>query len=198
MSRMDKNLRTRQRSPIPLRPPAAPMVPDYEFLASLFNMRLMEEISTPPEAYCLDQQLRPQSRETAGQIAALFETEGWCKIEDRKRADGLRVAARQIPLNRADLVTLYDPYRADLVSLCDPLPKSFVTRMIGGIRTMALDLAARLDISAGGGRLTTTLPSAIFKRSHRRRVLGGILSLIDGRPDMPVKVTGAKGRATAN
>jgi hypothetical protein len=187
MSQTDKNLPTSQHSPIPMRPSAAPMVPDYEFLAWLFNMRLMEEISTPPEAYCLDQLLRPQSHETASQIAALFETETWCKIEDRKRANGLRVAARQIPLNRVDLVALYDPGRVDLVPLCDP-PKSFLRRMNEGIRTMALDLAARLDISAGGGHLTTALPSALFKRSLRRKVLGAILSLIDGRPDIPLKL----------
>src|SRR3954471_11609182 len=58
MSQTDKNLRTSQHSPIPMRPPAAPIVPDYEFLALLFNMRLMEEILTPPEAYCLDQLLQ--------------------------------------------------------------------------------------------------------------------------------------------
>jgi hypothetical protein len=139
-----------------MRPPAAPTSPDYEFLAYSFNMRLVEEIATPPDAYCLDRLLKPQSGRSAGQIVSQFETESWCKTEDRKRADGLRAAAR---LNRADLVSLYH------------FPKSFVARMNEGTRKMALDLADRLDISATGGRLTTALPSAIFKRSLRRRLL---------------------------
>lgn len=164
------------RSPIPMRSPAAPTSPDYEFLAYLFNMRLVEEIAAPPDAYCLDRLLKPQSGRSAGQIVVEFETENWCKAEDRKRANGLRAAARQIPLDRADLVSLYH------------LPQSFVTKMNEGTREIALDLAARLDISATGGRLTTALPSAIFKRSLRQRLLGEILSLIDGHSDMPLEL----------
>ncbi len=164
------------RSPIPVRPPAAPTSPDYEFIAYLFNMRLLEEIAALPDAYCLDRLLKPQSGRSAGQIVAQFETESWCKTEDRKRANGLRAAARQIPLNRADLVSQYH------------LPRSFVTKMNEGTRELALDLAARLDISATGGRLTTALPSAIFKRILRQRLLGAILSLIDDQPNTPLEL----------
>jgi hypothetical protein len=152
-----------------VQPPVSPC-PDFESHASILNSRLLNELDYPPDAYRVDRLLKIRAPGMRCTALPTFETINWCQTEDRKRASGLQCAADEMSLLDYAVLSSSD------------LGERLVKVVNGGRKQHALDLAHRLN----RGSVATALPSALFKRELRLRLIGAFLQLLENRPPLPI------------